>query len=80
MKKLAMTLALVAITGLTSGCSHSGWVKFEEQTRVAGFMAAPMGLVNMVGKVGRLVTNDDGMAVCHDCVEPLQETAAVSDK
>ena len=44
-------------------------MKFEEQTRAAGFIAAPMGLVNMVGKVGRLVTNDEPV-VCQNCESP----------
>ena len=60
----------IAATGFTiTGCSHSSWVNFEEQTRVSGFIAAPMGLVNMVGKVGRLVTNDEHV-VCQDCESP----------
>jgi hypothetical protein len=60
----------IACTGfIVTGCSHSDWVKFEEQTRAAGFIAAPMGLVNLVGKVGRLVTNDETV-VCQDCEPP----------
>ncbi|GEM_PF-6577412 len=62
----------IATTGFTiAGCSHSSWVNFEEQTRVSGFIAAPMGLVNMVGKVGRLVTNDK--VVCQNCEQPSVE-------
>lgn len=71
------TIAMSLLTGLVlglfaftaSGCSHSSWVSFEQNTRLAGVMTAPMGLVNMIGKVGRLVTSDDGVpvATCHDC-------------
>jgi len=66
----------IATTGITiAGCSHSSWVNLEEQTRVYGLIAAPMGLVNMVGKVGRLVTNDE--VVCQDCEPPSVEKPEV---
>jgi len=68
-KNIVMVLWIACTGFIVTGCSHSGWVKFEEQTRAAGFIAAPMGLVNMVGKVGRLVTNDEPV-VCQDCESP----------
>lgn len=66
MKKTAMALFLVIFTVVTSGCSHRGWVNFEEQTRIPGMFGGPMAAVNLIAKVVRLVVRDDGMAVSHD--------------
>lgn len=66
MKKIAMALILFVFACTITGCSHSGWVNFEQQTRIPGMFGGPMAAVNMIAKVGSLVVRD-GMAVCHDC-------------